>query len=233
MSDLAAKTELLSQVDLFRGVSLPDLENLCQSAESVHYTDGQLMFDEGDDGETVYVIEQGVVKIIVVNSGSPKQISTCFEGDIVGELALLDGRPRSARAVASGNVTAIVIHRREFLDFVIARPQVMFTLLETLTKRARRLSDLVEGNIEWLGKLAHGDFEHATGFALRLAPAMFKVTPSRPLVRASLLQATASATRSSRMFSNALARLDARDKTEQQPKVPVTPDNADQSKGGT
>ena len=185
--ELMGAADLMTQVDLFKGVQPDDLLTLCRGARMHAYQDGEMLFEEGDEGGAVYIVQAGVVKIMLHSGVDVKQISTCFEGDVVGELALLDERPRSARAVASGKVQTVEIQRDDFLDFMLARPPVMLALLETLTHRARRLSDRVEGNIEWLGKLARGDFEHATGFALRLAPAMFNVAPSRPLVRQSTL----------------------------------------------
>lgn len=206
-------TDVMSQVELFRGVSLPELQTLSRAAHAVHYSDGETIFNEGDEGDTIYIIQEGIVKIITLVANVEKQISTCFEGDVVGELALLDGRPRSAKAVASGEVHAFIIRRDDFINFMIARPQVMLALLETLTRRARRLSDLVEGNIEWLGKLARGDFEHATGFALKLAPAMFKVAPSRPLVRTSALRASEqNQSKTGGWLTRATSIIEARDK---------------------
>jgi CRP-like cAMP-binding protein len=217
MSDQSEIVEVMSQVDLFRGVSLPELQTLSRVAQPVAYSDGEMLFNEGDEGDTIYIIQEGIVKISTLVSGQEKQISTCFEGELVGELAMLDGRPRSAKAVASGTVRAFVISRKDFTDFMIARPSVMLALLETLTRRARRLSDLVEGNIEWLGKLARGDFDHATGFALKLAPAMFRTAPSRPLVRSSVLRASErNASKTGGWLSKATSIIDARDQESQE-----------------
>jgi CRP-like cAMP-binding protein len=216
-------TDVMSQVELFRGVPLPELEALSRAAQPVRYADHEMLFNEGDEGDTVYIIQQGIVKIISLVGGQEKQISTVFEGELVGELALLDGRPRSAKAVASGDVHAFMIKRQDFIDFMIARPPVMLALLETLTRRARRLSDLVEGNIEWLGKLARGEFEHATGFALKLAPVMFRVAPSRPLVRVSAIQQSESQSTTSQTsgwFGKAAAALEARDSNPVRPSDP-------------
>ncbi len=211
-NELAGAAELMAQVDLFKGVQPDDLLTLCRGAQMRGYRDGEMLFEEGDEGGAVYIVQAGVVKIMLHSGAEVKQISTCFEGDVVGELALLDERPRSARAVASGDVQTVEIRRDDFLNFMLARPPVMLVLLETLTHRARRLSDLVEGNIEWLGKLARGDFEHATGFALRLAPAMFKVAPPRPLVRQSTLDKAA---QSAPLKKGGLfAALDERTKTD-------------------
>lgn len=193
MSELAEKAALLRQVDLFESVPADDLESLCHSVHTAHYADGQRIFAEGDEGDSVYVIQDGVVKISTAHSGEEHVISTCYTGDIVGELALLDGRPRSATASASGPTTLLMISRDEFLRFILGRPKVMLALLDTLTMRARRLSGIVESNIEFLGKMARGDFDHATSFALRFAPAMFKVAPSRPLLRRAGLESTESA----------------------------------------
>jgi CRP-like cAMP-binding protein len=209
---LNAQAELLRQVELFKSVSHADLVALCQSVEVKTYTDGTVIFAQGDEGDCVYVIQEGAVKILIQGREGEKQISTCFEGEIVGELALLDGQPRSAKAVASGAVSAIVIRRETFINFLLARPTMMLTLLEELTRRARRLSDLVEGNIEWLGKLARGEFEHATSFAVRLAPAMFKVSPPRPLIRASAMRKSeAKAATSTSLFKLAGSALEKRD----------------------
>lgn len=190
MSEFATIAMLLRQVDLFSSVDPDDLETLCHSVQTINFKDGDHIFMEGDVGDSIYVIQHGVVKIVTLRNAEEHLIASCFPGDIVGELALLDGRPRSATAVASGVTSLLMISRDEFLNFLLGRPKVMLALLDTLTMRARRLSGIVETNIEFLGKVARGDFEHATGFALKLAPAMFKVAPTRALVRGSALSKT-------------------------------------------
>ncbi len=175
LSDIA---DLLSQIDLFKGVSLPDLENLSRAITLRKFNDGELVFDEGQPGDEMFVITGGAIQIISVDKQdhSEKPLNLCKAGELVGELTLLDGLARSARARASGELETLVLPRNQFMSFIQSRPTVILALLRYLVGRARHVSDIVDHSIEWASDVAQGKFDHSASV---LAPA-WAAAPTTP-----------------------------------------------------
>ncbi|MEM8955568.1 MAG: ATP-binding protein [Verrucomicrobiota bacterium] len=86
---------------LFKGIPRDDLEQLALPVEECRYRRGEIIFDEGDAGENVYLVFEGAVRISKKGRGGRQETLTIQEsGGFFGEMALLDGGPRSARATA-------------------------------------------------------------------------------------------------------------------------------------
>jgi RsiW-degrading membrane proteinase PrsW (M82 family)/CRP-like cAMP-binding protein len=159
LDKMVATADLLSQVEIFKDVPVAELENLSRAIVSRTYNDGQHLFDQGMEGDTMYIVEDGEIGIYIKENGREKQINTLHSGDLVGELSLLDGAPRSAEARANGALKVLVLRREHFLMFVRSRPRVILALLEYMAKRARRLSDMVEQSVEWASRITQGDYD--------------------------------------------------------------------------
>src|SRR5262249_16482471 len=99
----------------------------------------QRIFREGEDGDHVIGVLTGRVKISV-QTGSGREILLAVKepGDIVGELSAIDGRPRSATAVALEPVDALVVSAPAFVEFIEAHPRIAVRLLPTLPPRSGR-----------------------------------------------------------------------------------------------
>ena len=102
------------------------------------YRKGQVIFREGQAGGTVLAIRSGVVKISVVTpTGRDILLAVKEAGSLVGELAAIDGRPRSATATALDAVSAIALPDRAFNDFLDKHPRMAVSLLRTLAAQIR------------------------------------------------------------------------------------------------
>jgi CRP-like cAMP-binding protein len=87
----------------------------------------------------------GAVKVSVASADGKDIVLNVFrEGDIFGEIALLDGRPRTADATAMSDCELIVIERRDFFPFLTSQPDVMLKFIEILCSRLRRTSEQVQ-----------------------------------------------------------------------------------------
>ncbi len=170
---LVATADLLSQVEIFKNVSVAELENLSRAIVTRTYDHMEILFEQGMEGDTMYIVEDGIIEVFVQESTKEKSINTLQSGDIVGELALLDGSPRSAAARAKGDLKVLILRREHFLMFVNSRPHVILSLLEYMAKRARRLSDMVEQSVEWASRITQGDYDGAMTIAHKLQPAGF------------------------------------------------------------
>jgi CRP/FNR family transcriptional regulator, cyclic AMP receptor protein len=106
---------------------------------------GATIFAKGDPGTALMAVLWGSVKITVPSSGGQEAVLNIINpGQVFGEIALLDGRSRTADAVAMSDCELMVIDRRDFIPFLRREPDVALKLIETLCARIRRTSAQVE-----------------------------------------------------------------------------------------
>ena len=137
----------LRRCALFRLVDTPTLETLTQSLRHRRYKRDQVVFYQGDPGDSLFIIESGAVKIVLAPPDEDEEkaiIATLGPGEFFGELALLDGAPHSATAVALEPTDALVLRREAFLQMIDTQPGLRRALLESLTAELRRLTGHVQ-----------------------------------------------------------------------------------------
>ncbi|MBI5931077.1 MAG: PrsW family intramembrane metalloprotease [Chloroflexi bacterium] len=161
VDQLSAMAERLSHMEIFRNVSLTNLENLCRAIVVENYSDGSVIFDLGDMGDSMYMIESGRINAYLTsNKDSEEKFLRSFRaGDVVGEFSLLDGQPRSARALAMGDVKVLVLQRQAFMMFVQSRPQVVLAMLQYLADKLRYTTASVEASTSWATRIAQGNYD--------------------------------------------------------------------------
>lgn len=120
--------------------ALPDDE--LQHVQSIAYVrefrKGEVLFHEGDPGDTLYILVQGAIKVYrVTEEGWEKTIHLAGEGDFLGEMSLLDGHPRSATAECLDNTVCICIGRQDFQTLLDKNPRLSRAILEDMCKRLR------------------------------------------------------------------------------------------------
>ncbi len=117
--DREERLRLLLNLGLFRGLSPDQLGPLADSAEPIEYRQGDAIVRQGDPGESVYLITEGKVEVLARSEHDPNApgavVAWLLPGDAVGELALLDGQPRSASCVAVEETVCLRLERRHFL----------------------------------------------------------------------------------------------------------------------
>ena len=142
---------IVSNLDILRNHSifgkLPGsmIERLASYLRTQSVRRGATIFAKGDAGTALMGVLSGKVKISVpAANGRETVLNVIHEGEIFGEIALLDGSPRSADAVALTNCKLMIIERRDFIPFVREHPEVALKLIEILCTRLRRTSAQVE-----------------------------------------------------------------------------------------
>lgn len=136
---------ILSAIPLFVGLPTEELENLVGALRRRACRAGDVIFRQDDPGVSLYVIESGVVKVQRTSPDGKQVILAILSGgDIFGELAVLDGEPRSADAVAKEDCALLVLDRADFLHFIERHPIAATRLLATLSRRLRRTDQLVQ-----------------------------------------------------------------------------------------
>ncbi len=139
------KLALLRGHPLFGAIAPELLERLSSYATTRAVHRGDTIFAKGDPGNSLYAVCAGTVKISVPSAdGKDAVFNLVGEGEIFGEIALLDGRPRTADATAMADCELMVIERRDFLDLVRSQPEIALKLMEVLCARLRHTSEQVE-----------------------------------------------------------------------------------------
>lgn len=158
VDQLQMMAQRLSEIDIFRHVPMHELENLSRAIEIVEYADGEMLFDQGDDGDAMYLIDGGAITISILDAnGVETALRTFTVGQVVGDFAVVDGHPRSARAWAVGDLRVLVLQREVFHMFIRSRPQVIFSILQVLAERARYTTRSVEAALRSISALAHDE----------------------------------------------------------------------------
>jgi CRP/FNR family cyclic AMP-dependent transcriptional regulator len=135
-------TDLLTRSELFRDLDPEVLHALSDRAVTRSYRKGERVFHQGDPGDAMYVVVEGLVKVVVLSEGGEEMVLvTLGPAQSFGELALIDGRPRSAGAEVVEPTTLLVITRRALLDALAQHPGIAEKLLGSLGSVIRRLTE--------------------------------------------------------------------------------------------
>ncbi|MDC0713084.1 Crp/Fnr family transcriptional regulator [Stigmatella sp. ncwal1] len=135
---------LLARIPLFENLQAEDLEHLSTLLHTRHCAKGDVIFQQGDEGADLYIVRAGQVAIRLHSPEGKEVILTLLgSGEVFGELSLLDGEPRSTHAVAREETTLLSLRREDFHRFLDTRPQVARSLLATLSRLVRRVTQHV------------------------------------------------------------------------------------------
>jgi len=143
----AAPTDvaLIAKHPLFGALQATQLQRLVAYAKRRNVRAGRVLFNKGDPGNALFAIRAGTIKITAPSSdGREAVFNILTEGEVFGEIALLDGQPRTADAVAISDCDLVVIERRDFLALVETDPKIALKLIELLCARLRWSSEHFE-----------------------------------------------------------------------------------------
>ncbi len=104
---------------------------------------GEVLFNEGDRGDVMYLIKEGQIKITKGKGPDERVLAVLKEGDFFGEMAIIDGSPRSATATAIEPASLLVIDKETFKAKIKENPLIEY-VLETLTKRLRNADEQIK-----------------------------------------------------------------------------------------
>jgi CRP/FNR family transcriptional regulator, cyclic AMP receptor protein len=128
------KLAQLRRVPLFAGLDRHALETLGTLADEIDVADGRVLTREGESGHEFFIVLDGNVEVTVQGA----VVATLGKGDFLGEIALVDGKPRSATTRAVGATRLLVVGHREFHQLMDDFPTVKTCVLEALAERVRR-----------------------------------------------------------------------------------------------
>src|SRR5262249_363446 len=107
------------------------------------FSPGETIFNEGDVSAECYILRSGRVDVLKNTHGTWLRLAVLGQGDVLGEMGLLDERPRSATARAVGHVVVDVVSRAEFVRILLHEPHKSMELLRALFERLRTMNQMV------------------------------------------------------------------------------------------
>jgi hypothetical protein len=131
------KTIVLKGTSLFKGISGEELFHVAQAMEEERLDTDSVLFRKGDAGDCLYVVVSGEILIHV----DDLEVRRHVKGDYFGEMALLDGSPRSASATVVEETLLLKINRENFYEIMMSRHDVLKGVLKMMTERIRELTE--------------------------------------------------------------------------------------------
>jgi CRP/FNR family cyclic AMP-dependent transcriptional regulator len=136
--------DFLTTVPLFKSLAQAEVAAFSLLAREKSYPKGSVILFEDDPGDSLFVVREGRVKVVLVaEDGREVILGMLGVGEHFGELALIDDQPRSAHVVAMEDSTLLVLRREDFRRRVEQSPAVAWALLIDLSRRLRRADDKI------------------------------------------------------------------------------------------
>jgi len=149
----------LQETDFFKELSDDALAAVADKASVCKYQAGDIMMRKGDPADSFFVILNGHLKIVTTDAkGDEIIINKVGPGESIGELALVDQRPRSAGVVALDEVEALELTKDAFFELLNQRLDVSLGILRGFSNRLRFSTTYIEKVIDWSQKTAEGDY---------------------------------------------------------------------------
>jgi CRP/FNR family transcriptional regulator, cyclic AMP receptor protein len=135
----------LTGTGIIGAIASPDQQRLASLLRNKSFSPNETIFMQGDEGHGLYLIRSGRIKICADDWQGNELIFTYLSsGDLLGEIAILDGLPRSATAIAVTQTNTFYLDRKDFLKFLQTSPQACIDIIISLCKSLRRVSTHLE-----------------------------------------------------------------------------------------
>jgi CRP/FNR family cyclic AMP-dependent transcriptional regulator len=134
--------EALARAPIFSRIKRDEFNALARTAKVHRFAPGELLVEEGEQAVAFYVLCRGQADVVKgVGQEREQVVGHLTEGDFFGEMALLDGFPRSAGVRAASECECLVLLRWDFLALVKTSPEVALAILPVLSRRLRECED--------------------------------------------------------------------------------------------
>lgn len=134
--------DALAGVEMFAGLAPAARQRVVAAAVACTYRKGQVLFHQDDPGDSLIILKRGAVAVFRTSPTNERaMLSVVRPPDVLGEVSLLDGSPRSASAEAIEDCTALALSRAAFLDLVHTHPVILDAVMRALGGLIRRLTE--------------------------------------------------------------------------------------------
>lgn len=153
--------ELLQRVSTFDTLPEDVLHSLAGHMHRRQCAHGEMLFHSGDPGDSLYIIASGQVSVFLEISDRRLTLQEFGPGGAIGELALIDGNPRSASAVAVGETVIWRLEREAFRRAMIEHPELVGAMLTDLLNKLRFATSFIQEVVNWSEPVAEGKYDEA------------------------------------------------------------------------
>lgn len=138
---LNEEVELLRNIPMFANIEPSKLKLLAFTSERMAFKDGDVLFRQGEQGDSAYVIIVGEADVIVDTPKGPLTVAKLKRNDIVGEIAILCDVPRTATVKAATKLEAMVIAKDLFFRLIMEFPQMAVEIMRELAHRLEKTNE--------------------------------------------------------------------------------------------
>lgn len=131
------KILFLKRISIFQGLSSKELRLISEVLKEEEYSEGEVIFREGELGDCMYFLYLGKVNIFVGEPPKIKVLATFESGDFFGEMGLYDDKPRAASAIAFTRSKMLVLNKSDFIELISDYPSVALGIMRELSQRLR------------------------------------------------------------------------------------------------
>ena len=132
------KILLLKGIEIFSGLDPSELAAIASVTEELDYTEGRVVIKQNDPGESLFLIIQGRVQVVMEEAEGQEVLLNYIEaGGAFGEMALIDDNPRSATIRTVEPCRFLILHKQEFKDIAMEFPRVTLQICSVLSQRIR------------------------------------------------------------------------------------------------
>ena len=152
----------LKDVVLFSKLSDKALEEVQSTLKSRRLSKGEIIFNQGDPGNELIIVEEGVVSIFMPIEGIREDIQPIrlfTPGQMLGEMALIDQKPRSASARAEEPGKILTLNGEDFDRLLRESPEMALSVMSGLSDRIRYTTDFLGEVSGWIQRIAEGDYK--------------------------------------------------------------------------
>ena len=153
---LTKDVEVLSTIPLFATINPANLKSLACTSERLECLSGDELFHQDDYADAVFLILEGEADILVHTPNKAIKIATLGKNDIIGEIAILCGVPRTATVVARGNLDILRVSREGFFHLVTRFPQVGVEVMSALASKLHRATEALTAAFAKVAELDTG-----------------------------------------------------------------------------
>lgn len=164
----ATARAILRSEPLFESMSDAQLENVLQSGRIQRYGRGESLIQEGDQGDSMFVMLNGTAAVSIAKNGSGIRVGMMRQGDCFGEMSLLTGEPRSATVRADGDCEVLEISKEVMAGVLRDSPQCLAQLSQLLAKRKLEGESVMKDAISRGGDPGKKEQEYRASFLTRL-----------------------------------------------------------------
>ena len=149
MSKLQDEVDLLRSIPMFADLAVNKLKLLAFASDRVSYSEGEVIFSQGDEADSAYVVISGEADILVQTGDLVSKVAVLGPDEFVGDMAILCDIPRSATVRANSPLEALRIRKEHLNELINDTPTLAMSVLKELVQRlAKTTKDLSEANEE-------------------------------------------------------------------------------------